>query len=115
MPRPTEHRTEYLRVRLTKDEMEQLKRDADTAAVSVSDIARAQILNAPIPKRARRKSVDHEALARVLQQLGKLGTNLNQLAKVANASGDLSHVRDVRGLKAELETIRDEVRGALTP
>lgn len=115
MARPSENRSEYLRVRLTPEEMEQLRRDADTAAVSVSDVARAQLLNAPIPKRKSRRSVDHEKLAQVLQQLGKIGTNLNQLAKVANASGDLSHVRNVRELKTELEAIRDEVRAALTP
>lgn len=95
--------------------MEQLRRDADIAAVSVSDVARAQLLNAPIPKRKYRRSVDHEKLAEVLQQLGKIGTNLNQLAKVANANGNLSHVRNVRELKTELEAIRDEVRAALTP
>lgn len=115
MARPTEKRSEYLRVRMTPDEMEQLKRDADTAAVSVSDLARAQLMNAPIPKRRYRRSVDHERLADVLQQLGKIGGNLNQLAKVANATGDLSHVRNVRELKAEIEAIRDEVRAALTP
>ena len=115
MARPSEQRTEYLRVRLTTEEMEQLKRDADTAAVSVSDVARAQLLNAPIPKRKYRRSVDHNRLAEVLQQLGKIGGNLNQLAKVANATGDLSHVRNIRELKADLEAIRDEVRAALTP
>lgn len=115
MPRPSENRSEYLRVRLTPEEMEQLRRDADTAAVSVSDVARAQLLNAPIPKRKYRRSVDHEKLAEVLQQLGKIGGNLNQLAKVANANGDLSHVRNVRELKSELEAIRDQVRDALTP
>lgn len=115
MARPSENRSEYLRVRLTPEEMEQLRRDADTAAVSVSDVARAQLLNAPIPKRKYRRSIDHERLAEVLQQLGKIGTNLNQLAKVANTNGDLTHVRNVRELKAELEAIRDEVRAALTP
>lgn len=95
--------------------MEQLRRDADTAAVSVSDVARAQLLNAPIPKRKYRRSVDHEKLAEVLQQLGKIGGNLNQLAKVANTTGDLSHVRNVRELKSDLEAIRDQVRDALTP
>lgn len=115
MARPSENRSEYLRVRLTPEEIEQLRRDADTAAVSVSDVARAQLLNAPIPKRKYRRSVDHEKLAEVLQQLGKIGGNLNQLAKVANTTGDLTHVRNMRELKSELEAIRDEVRAALTP
>lgn len=115
MARPSENRTKRVTLRLTPSEWAQLEQDADTAAVDVSTMARAQILNAPIPKRRYRKSMDHEKLADVLQSLGKLGTNLNQIAKVANSNGDLSHFRDAKLLKNLLEEIRDEVRAALTP
>ena len=115
MARPSENRCETLRVRLTPEEMAQLKRDADIAAVSVSDVARAQLLSAPIPKRRYRKSADHEKLAEVLQQLGKIGTNLNQIAKVANSTGELTHFRNAKLLKNLLEEVRDEVRAALSP
>lgn len=115
MARPSENRTEQLRVRLTPAEMAQLKADAETAAVDISTIARAQLLNAPIPRRKRRKSLDHERLAKALIALGKVGTNLNQIAKVANTTGDLSHFRQAKQLKILLEEIRDEVREALTP
>ena len=44
----------------------------------------------PIRTPARRKpSADVETLTRVLGQLGKIGSNINQLAKVANQSGDI--------------------------
>lgn len=115
MARPSQNLTERLNLRLTSEEMAQLQRDADAAAVDLSTIARAQILNAPIPKRRYRRSVDHEKLADVLQQLGKIGTNLNQIAKVANSNGDLAHFREAKLLKNLLEEIRDEVRAALTP
>lgn len=115
MARPTQHLTEQLRIRLTKEEKAQLQRDADAAAVDLSTLARAQLMNAPIPKRKYRRSVDHERLADVLQQLGKVGGNLNQIAKVANSTGSLTHFRDAKLLKNLLEEIRDEVRAALTP
>lgn len=115
MARPTENRCEVLKVRLTPEEMARLKEDAEIAAQTVSDVARAQLTNAPMPKRRYRKSVDHEKLAEVLQQLGKVGNNLNQIAKVANSTGSLSHFRDARLLKNQLEDIRDLVRAALTP
>ena len=51
----------------------------------------------------------------MLQQLGKLGTNINQIAKVANSNGDLAHYRTAREMKATLEAIRDEVYAALAP
>ena len=51
----------------------------------------------------------------MLLALGRLGTNLNQIAKVANGTGDLARFRDARLLKNLLEEIRDEVRAALAP
>jgi hypothetical protein len=115
MARPSEGRTKYLRVRLTEAEYARLQSDADRAAVSVSDIARAQLLNANIPKRKPRKSADHTILTMVLHHLGKVGGLLNQIAKVANSTGDLTGFRDARLLKNLLEEIRDMVRAALTP
>lgn len=115
MARPSENLTARLTIRMKPEELAQLQQDADTAAVDVTTMARAQILNAPIPKRKYRRSVDHEKLADVLQSLGKVGTNLNQIAKVANSNGDLAHFRDAKLLKNLLEEIRDEVRAALTP
>ena len=115
MARPSENLTARLTIRMKPEELAQLQHDADTAAVDVTTMARAQILNAPIPKRKYRRSVDHEKLADVLQSLGKVGTNLNQIAKVANSNGDLAHFRDAKLLKNLLEEIRDEVRAALTP
>ena len=115
MARPSKNRTERMNLRLTPEELARLKQDADIAAVELSTFARARIMDGPVPRRARRKSVDHEKLATVLVALGKLGTNLNQLAKVANATGDLTHFRNVKLLKNRLEEIRDDVRSALTP
>lgn len=115
MARPSENRIKQLRVRLTAEEFAQLERDADTAAVDISTIARAQLLNAPIPKRRYRRSVDHEKLADVLLQLGKIGGNLNQLTKVANSTGNITHVRNLREMRADIEAIRDQVSAALRP
>jgi len=115
MARPSENLSARITIRLKPEELAQLKADADSAAVDIATLARAQILNAPIPKRRYRRSVDHEKLADVLQALGKLGTNLNQIAKVANSTGNLTHFRDAKLLKNLLEEIRDEVRAALTP
>ena len=115
MARPSQNLSERITVRLRPEELARLKEDADTAAVDVATVARAQLLNAPLPKRKYRRSVDHEKLADVLLALGRIGTNLNQIAKVANSSGDLTGFRDAKLLKNLLEEIRDEVRAALAP
>jgi hypothetical protein len=115
MARPSQNLTERLTIRFTPEELARLKRDADTAAVDVTTIARCQILNAPIPRRKNRKSADHTILATVLHQLCKVGGLLNQIAKVANTNGDLTAFRDVKELKATLVEIRDMVAAALSP
>jgi len=115
MARSSEKLSERITLRLRPEELSRLKRDADTAAVDVATIARAQLLNAPLPKRTYRRSVDHAKLADVLLALGRIGTNLNQIAKVANTNNDVSHFRDAKLLKNLLEEIRDEVRAALAP
>ena len=115
-PRKTDPlRTVVFRVRLTEGEFEQLTADADTAGVDLSTMARAQILGAPTPTRARRRSVDHETLGRVLAELGRIGGNLNQMAKVANQVGDLTSLRNGQAMTAELSAIRELVREALNP
>jgi hypothetical protein len=115
MARPSQNLSERITIRLRPEEHARLKRDADTAAVDVATIARAQLLNAPLPKRKYRRSVDHAKLADVLVALGRIGTNLNQIAKVANSTEDTSHFTDAKLLKNLLEEIRDEVRAALAP
>jgi len=115
MARPSQNLSERITIRLRPEELARLKQDADTAAVDVTTIARAQLLNAPMPKRKYRRSVDHAKLADVLLALGRIGTNLNQIAKVANTNGDLSQFRDAKLLKNLLEEIRDEVRAAIAP
>ena len=115
-PRKTDPlRTVVFRVRLTEGEFEQLTADADTAGVDLSTMARAQILGAPTPTRARRRSVDHETLGRVLAELGRIGGNVNQMAKVANQVGDLTSLRNAQAMTAELSAIRELVREALNP
>ena len=115
MARPSQNLSERITIRLTPEEHARLRRAADIAAVDVTTIARAQLLGAPLPKRKYRRSVDHDKLADVLLALGRIGTNLNQVAKVANSSGDASGFRDAKLLKNLLEEIRDEVRSAIAP
>lgn len=89
--------------------------DAQIAAVELSTFARARIMDGPIPRRARRVCIEDQKHADILIALGRLGTNLNQLAKVANATGNLPAVREIRKAKEALETIGDMVRDALHP
>jgi hypothetical protein len=90
----------------------------------LNDFARAAALSAarqkvpppahPIRHPARRKpTVDMEALARVLASLGKLGSNVNQLARCANQRGTLPTEAVLRGIADEVAVTRNLVTAAL--
>lgn len=116
MARPSQNLTARLTIRLKPEELAQLDRDAARAATDRATIARAHLLNAPMPKKVRRTSnADEQALARILAQLGRIGNNLNQLARIANTVGDLRALRGLEMMRDELSLLRDQVRKALNP
>jgi len=95
-------RTVVVSFRLTEDEASHLDQAGESLKTQRSrgDFARASAMHQAglrIPKPtpavrtpARRKpSADTEVLTRILGQLGKIGSNINQLAKVANQNGDI--------------------------
>lgn len=72
----------------TPAERAQLDAAAERAGMSVSAFMRHQCLGTPGPRAVRRPSVERGALAQMLGQLGKCGSNLNQIARVLNSGGE---------------------------
>lgn len=71
-------------VRLTDGEHEALSGRAESAGLTLADYIRSQALGAK-PLRARvRPAVERAELARILAELGKLGSNVNQIARNLN-------------------------------
>ncbi len=56
----------------------------DATGLSPSAMCLAVLLDVPLPKR-RRPTVNAELLAKVLAELGKIGSNINQIAYHLNA------------------------------
>ena len=52
-------------------------------------------------------------LARLLAEAGKIGSNVNQLARTANISGDLPEVEYLAEILKEVRSIRDALMRAL--
>jgi hypothetical protein len=102
-----ERRTRSITVRLTASEYAKLLSQAAGAQVELSTLARAVLLDAAIPRRARKvATADQQQLARLLAALGKLGSNLNQMARQANTTGELASVASLRQIGQELAQIR---------
>ncbi|MCA9463840.1 MAG: MobC family plasmid mobilization relaxosome protein [Nitrospira sp.] len=78
-------RTHMFTVRFSPQEADRARHLADRAGQSVAALIRQSLFNVPPPRAVRRPTVNHKAVAQLLGQLGKIGTNINQLAKQANA------------------------------
>ena len=111
-PRPSEDRVKAVRVRLSAPERATLETAADAAGLTLSGYVRGVVLAAPALRKARRPPVEKVELARVLAQLGKIGSNLNQLAHAGNA-GALVDGAALAAALGELGTLRLAILAAL--
>lgn len=103
-----------LRCRVLPTEAEQIRLRADALGVSLSEMLRESALDEPI-RRPRKPlpTPDRQALALLTGQLGKVGSNLNQLAYHANREKSLVDsaaslsvaIGECRGLIAKLTEI----------
>jgi len=98
-------RPAILQARFTEDEAADIRARADRAGTSVGSLIRSALLSAEPPRATRRPSVNHQAVARMLGELGKVAEAFRQAAKSADhrkshalidaASRDLSELRTV--------------------
>jgi hypothetical protein len=72
----------------TPAERAQLDAAAERAGMTVSAFMRQQCLGTAGPRAVRRPPVERAALAQLLAQLGKCGSNLNQIARALNRGRD---------------------------
>ena len=91
-------RGETVTVRLTKDERETLDALASRSGLAAGAFMRASAFGDAGPRAQRRPPVDHKALKQLLGQWGRIGNNLNQIAKHLNAGDPI----DIPELKAAL-------------
>ncbi|MDQ2764731.1 MAG: MobC family plasmid mobilization relaxosome protein [Pseudomonadota bacterium] len=99
-------------VRLTDEQRAELTRRADRAGLSVGGYLVSAALGRPPPRHSRRPSVDQKMLAQVLGAVGRIGSNVNQLARIAN-SGDWPEREDIEAARADILWMRDMLFVAL--
>lgn len=78
-------RNRRLTARFNDQEADAIEAMADRTGQTVGSLLRQTLLNVPPPRRSlRRPQVEVQAVARLLGELGKIGSNINQLAKYSN-------------------------------
>lgn len=116
----SEARRRHLRlsIRFSGQELAALATNARHAGFALSSYARFILVGTKPLRSARRPSVEKELLARTLGQLGKIGSNLNQIARVLNrspenASSLASVAADLASCLGDLRALRAAVMTAL--
>ena len=104
-----ERRTATLTVQLSPTERAEIGRAA-SAWPTVSDFARSRLLAARKDQAApARASLAPEIATAVLAELGKIGSNINQMARRANAAGRIPEEDVLKVIGAELKAALDRL------
>ena len=91
-PRDETKRSHFITVRLSDDEMESLDFICEALDENRSTYIRRRILTGEIPRPVIQYALDKQTSKEMTGQLGKIGSNLNQIARKLN-SGDQSDLR----------------------
>ena len=90
-------------VRLSDDERAELVRRAEAAGLSIGGYWKSAVFNLPPPRKSRRPRTDTAELAKLLGSLGRVGNNINQLARILNEEGSV----EIHGLTNALKDLAD--------
>jgi hypothetical protein len=108
----TRVRSKHLTIRLSPDERGSIDQAADRSGLTPGSYARQVLLGAPAPRQVRRPPIERRELARLLGELGHVGSNLNQIARLGNVGEDID-VAELATVLADLATVREAILKAL--
>ncbi|MCV0416598.1 MAG: MobC family plasmid mobilization relaxosome protein [Brevundimonas sp.] len=105
-------RTEVLFARVTPEEKSAFAARADRAGMAAAAFMRALALGDAGPRARRQPPVNHVALRQVIADLGRIGNNVNQLARGMNI-GEVPEVPELREAATALIDARNAIYEAL--
>ncbi len=111
--RVVEARGRHVAVRCTESEYATMTAAAQRAGLTVGAFLRALGCGDPGLRAARRPPIETQELARLLGHIGKLGSNVNQLAHMANTSGRLRAEHQLDEIGDEIRAMRAAIMKAL--
>ncbi len=107
-------RRQITAVRCTADERARIAAAAERAGLPVGAFMRQQALGTPGPRAAKRPPrVDQVALAQTLGLLGRVGGNVNQLAKAFNTDATTPAALELAAIRTDILAMRDALMQAL--
>ncbi len=100
-------------IRFTPEQYEQLSEKANRAGLAIGAAAREILLGEAGPRAVKRPPVEKAQLARLLGAIGKLGSNVNQIARALNEGRDPPSREELAAMRADIAAMRAEVMAAL--
>lgn len=94
-------RSKDWKTRLTEEEYQNLKDEIEKLGITCQEYGERALFHKTVLDREERAILEKilEETKEVKLQLRKIGVNLNQLAHVANATGNLGHLREIENLQ----------------
>ena len=106
-------KTKVVGVRVYEEEHFELALKSEDAGLSIPAFVRKKLLDEVFtqPRKAA-PSLDKKLLSMILAQLGKLGSNMNQIARRLNEGGNVN-AEKITGAVVDFEVLRDEILKAI--
>jgi hypothetical protein len=106
-------RKRLIHLRCTDHEHAAIKAVAEEAGFSVGALLRLLALGDAGPRAVRRPPAERAELVRILGQIGKIGSNVNQIAKAMHTTRNLPSWSELAEIRADIATLRAAVLKAL--
>lgn len=100
MEKQNRKRKVQLNFRVTENEINYIKEKAAYSELSVSEYCRKAIAECVIVKR------EMSDVIKVLQELNRIGNNINQIAKAIHMQGDVVTIEDYNEVRKQVEEMR---------
>ena len=108
----TRQKGRVLSIRVSDGERQEVEAFAAREGLTTGSYVRSRILATPTTRAIRRPVPEVQKLSKVLAELGRMSSNLNQLAKRAN-SGDMPFAGDIRDTLAACRQIAEQAKDVL--
>ena len=104
-----ERYTAHYGLDMTPTQRAQLDRLAARAGLSLAEFGRRTLLAEKAAPTPARPSLDPKTATALLAELGKIGSNINQMARRANAAGRIPEEDVLKAIGAELKAALDRL------
>jgi hypothetical protein len=112
-PRVSDPKDKFASIRFAGADYDKAAEAAERAGLSFGAFVRKTVVGAAGPRAKRCASVNKALFVKALADLGKAGSNLNQLAKVANTTGRPAGQGELAAMKSAVDEIKAAILKAL--